>query len=197
MDMLAIGSRNWATRHKRRFVGLLTIEDPDARRRLRCTAPPVQLVLRFVDMDAEWPEPLPSGDPLMHRLASKEDVVTALSFSTKHESLLVHCEAGVGRSTAMALAIIAERLGKGREADSMAEVLRLRPEASPNLRVVELADEILGRNGALLHEVLRHTETNPASQRRRKLSLAVHLQDRGYPESIWKSLRTDALFRLT
>lgn len=195
--MLGIGSRNWAARHKRRYSGLLTIEDPDARRRLRCDAPPQQLVLRFVDMDADWPEPVPSNDPWRHRLATKDDVIAALSFASNHERLLVHCEAGVGRSTATALAIIAERMGKGREAEAMAEVLRLRPEASPNLRVVELADDILGCDGALLAEVIRHTETNPKIRRRRQLSLAVHLQDRGYPESFWKFLRTDALFRLT
>lgn len=192
---IEIGSRNWAHRHKRRFSGVLTIEDPDARRRLRFAgSPPEQLVLRFVDMDDDWPEPVPPGDAELHRLATEDDVQRGLDFAARHSTLLVHCEAGVGRSTAMALAIIAQRLGAGREGEALAEVLRLRPEASPNLRVTMRADSLLGRGGALLAVVAQHTVDTPGVQKRRILSRAAHLRDRGYAPSFYAEDKQRALF---
>jgi predicted protein tyrosine phosphatase len=67
--------------------------------------------------------------------------------------ILIHCEAGVSRSTAAALIIYAYWLGPGRERESMARVLAQRPIAMPNSRMVEIADRLLGREGRLL-EVL-------------------------------------------
>ncbi len=64
--------------------------------------------------------------------------------------LLVHCHAGVSRSTASMALLLAQGL-PGVEADRVfGEVLRIRPQAWPNLRIVELGDALLGRNGALV-----------------------------------------------
>ena len=64
--------------------------------------------------------------------------------------LLVHCHAGVSRSTAAAILILAQ-LHADRPADeALAEVARLRPRAWPNLRMLELGDAALGRNGEIV-----------------------------------------------
>jgi predicted protein tyrosine phosphatase len=64
--------------------------------------------------------------------------------------LLVHCHAGVSRSTAAAILILAQ-LRTDRPADeAVAEVARLRPRAWPNLRILELGDAALGRGGAIV-----------------------------------------------
>lgn len=63
--------------------------------------------------------------------------------------LLIHCYAGISRSTAAAY-ILACALKPELSAHDMALVLRkLSPSATPNIRLVTLADEILGRNGAM------------------------------------------------
>jgi len=63
---------------------------------------------------------------------------------------LIHCEAGVSRSTAAALILYACWLGPGLEAEAMERVLAQRPLAIPNRRMVALADDLLNRGGHLL-----------------------------------------------
>jgi predicted protein tyrosine phosphatase len=64
--------------------------------------------------------------------------------------VLIHCEAGISRSAAAALIMYACWLGPGRESEAMERVLRQRPMARPNRRMVALADQLLEREGALL-----------------------------------------------
>lgn len=63
--------------------------------------------------------------------------------------LLVHCRAGVSRSTAIALAIAADRLGAGNERHACEWLRETYPQAKPNRLVVFLADEVLERNMAM------------------------------------------------
>jgi len=65
--------------------------------------------------------------------------------------LLIHCHAGISRSAAAALAILADRCGPGREAESI-ELLKVATEDGkplPNSLMMAFADELLGRDGAL------------------------------------------------
>jgi len=64
-------------------------------------------------------------------------------------SLLIHCWAGVSRSTAIAYAILCDAAGPGLERECLAALLRLRPQALPNAHIVSLADRILDRRGAM------------------------------------------------
>jgi predicted protein tyrosine phosphatase len=143
---LAVGSLSQARTHHRRYDALLTLEDPRAERRERLRRDTSQhgpqLVLRLEDVDTE------TGD-----IAGPErkHAAALLAFGPEHAngSLLIHCRMGVGRSTAAALAILAERLGPGNEADALATLLEIRPCACPNLALVAHADAELGRAGAL------------------------------------------------
>ncbi len=67
--------------------------------------------------------------------------------------VLIHCEAGVSRSSAAALIMYACWLGPGCEREAMGRVLAQRPIAAPNRRMVEIADRLLDRRGRLV-EVL-------------------------------------------
>ena len=67
--------------------------------------------------------------------------------------LLVHCHAGVSRSTAAAILILAQRHADRPADEALAEVARLRPRAWPNLRMLELGDAALGRNGEIVAAV--------------------------------------------
>ncbi|KAB2698022.1 tyrosine protein phosphatase [Ochrobactrum sp. Kaboul] len=63
--------------------------------------------------------------------------------------LLIHCYAGISRSTAAAY-IAALALNPQSDEAGLANELRKRsPSATPNIRLIEIADEILGRNGRM------------------------------------------------
>jgi predicted protein tyrosine phosphatase len=64
--------------------------------------------------------------------------------------VLIHCEAGVSRSSAAALILYTCLLGQGSEREAMERMLRQRPIARPNRRMVEIADNLLGRGGRLI-----------------------------------------------
>ena len=66
------------------------------------------------------------------------------------EPMLIHCYAGVSRSTASAF-IAACQLSPHRDEHEIAQALRsASPTATPNLRFVALADERLGRKGRMV-----------------------------------------------
>ena len=86
--------------------------------------------------------------------ATEFDVRTLMELAQNLRSsqgkVLIHCEAGVSRSTAAALILYSCWLGAGREREAMRRVLAQRPIAMPNRRMVELADHLLKRGGRLL-----------------------------------------------
>lgn len=63
--------------------------------------------------------------------------------------LVIHCYAGIGRSTAAAF-VVACALDPGRDEAAIAETLRAAaPSATPNPRLVAVADAMLGREGRM------------------------------------------------
>lgn len=146
LGRLSIGSRTQAHRHKRNYDAVLTIEDPFTRYntgvRFRSNPHPDHLIIQFEDLD----------EPCEYWHAEATDITNALDFARKHLSsdLLIHCVAGRCRSTAIAYAVLCERYGPGRELEALQMVLNITPDAVPTKLVVALADEILGRDGAML-----------------------------------------------
>jgi predicted protein tyrosine phosphatase len=68
----------------------------------------------------------------------------------RSQPMLIHCWAGISRSTASAFTIACMLNTSGREED-IARLLRARaPHAQPNRRLVALADDILGRDGRMV-----------------------------------------------
>jgi predicted protein tyrosine phosphatase len=95
-----------------------------------------------------------------------EHVEALLDFARRWDRatpLVIHCYAGISRSTAAAY-VIAAALEPARDADDLAaELRRLSPSATPNLRIVSLADAILGRGGSLtraIHAIGRGAEAS-------------------------------------
>ena len=86
--------------------------------------------------------------------ATEEDVHQIITLADElrsaNGSVLIHCEAGISRSSAAALIMYACWLGPGREDEAMKRVLAQRPLAIPNPRMVGIADRLLDRNGRLL-----------------------------------------------
>jgi predicted protein tyrosine phosphatase len=87
---------------------------------------------------------------------AREHIESLLAFARgwdRATPLVVHCYAGISRSTAAAY-VIAAALDPERDAVELAgELRRLSPSATPNRRIVALADELLRRNGDLVRAI--------------------------------------------
>jgi predicted protein tyrosine phosphatase len=64
--------------------------------------------------------------------------------------LVVHCYMGISRSTASAFATVCALNPKRDEASIARALRRASPTATPNARIVSLADRILGRDGRMI-----------------------------------------------
>lgn len=126
---------------------------------LAAFAPHRRLVLRFHDVI----------EPRDHQFApTSEDVERLLVFGrevveTPETHLLVHCRAGVSRSTAAATLILMQANPEWTARAVLDTVAVIRPRAWPNLLILEIGDALLGRNGeiakaagAIYRRVLAH-----------------------------------------
>ena len=89
-------------------------------------------------------------------LAGPAQVDRILAFGQGWEGvrpLLVHCWAGISRSTAAAFMLACARNPQTSEIDIAWRLRRAAPHASPNRRLVELADEVMGREGRMIQAV--------------------------------------------
>ncbi|MDY8109551.1 tyrosine protein phosphatase [Fulvimarina sp. 2208YS6-2-32] len=81
------------------------------------------------------------------------DLIAFGSRWDRDRPLVVHCFAGISRSTAAAY-ILAISLNPALEEMALARELRARaPSATPNARLVGFADEILGRKGRMVEAI--------------------------------------------
>ncbi|MGD0419229.1 MAG: protein-tyrosine phosphatase family protein [Xanthobacteraceae bacterium] len=86
-------------------------------------------------------------------MPDEEHVAELLSFVRRWDRrapLVMHCYAGISRSTASAFASVCA-LNPQRDEDAIAQALRrASPTATPNIRIVSLADRLLGRDGRMV-----------------------------------------------
>ena len=126
----------------RHVVSLLG--DEDRVERPNAIAPENHLWLRLHDISA----------PLDGYIVPGEEHVAALIGFVRgwdrRASLVVHCFAGISRSTASAFTAVCA-LNPERGEDDIAQALRrASPTATPNTRIVSLADRLLGRGGRMI-----------------------------------------------
>jgi predicted protein tyrosine phosphatase len=95
-------------------------------------------------------------EPMPGLVAPDRDMMQAvLDFGRNSEhqrALLIHCWAGISRSSAAAFAIACDR-NPGFERDIAAELRRRAPYATPNRLMVRLADDLLERNGRMIEAI--------------------------------------------
>lgn len=95
---------------------------------------------------------------------SLEDAKKIVSFArAANDRILIHCAAGISRSTASAIAIPAVRMAaRSVHADAIMRWLReVRPIARPNPLLVQMIDDLVGWNGRLSKAAASHF--NPPS----------------------------------
>ena len=86
----------------------------------------------------------------------EDHVARALDFAKgwdRAAPLVVHCWAGISRSTAIAYAVACALNPRRHEADIAWELRRASRTARPNGLIVSLADHLLGRNGRMVRAV--------------------------------------------
>lgn len=91
------------------------------------------------------------GSEMAHAPATS-DILACLKYVRtvpENSHLLIHCMAGVSRSSAIAMTIISDFYGSGSERDAALSVKQIRPTANPNRLILQLTDEVLERGGAL------------------------------------------------
>jgi predicted protein tyrosine phosphatase len=120
-----------------------------------------RLELRFDDVIEPVPGKVPPGPQHIRELLALGRRLMAEPTATRH--LLIHCGAGFSRSPAALVLMLAQAMPAIAPCDIAAEVLRLRPTAWPNLRIIELGDSLLDRRGGLVEaasRIYRHRLAN-------------------------------------
>ncbi len=107
-----------------------------------------KLELRFHDViEPMTGQIMPSEDHVRALLAFGRDLMAE---PPEQAHLLVHCHAGISRSTASMALILAQGRPQAPAAAILGEVLRIRDKAWPNLRMIEMGDAMLERGGSLV-----------------------------------------------
>ncbi|CAA9336539.1 MAG: Protein tyrosine phosphatases [uncultured Microvirga sp.] len=98
-------------------------------------------------------------DPLEgHILPATEHVEKFLTFVTawpREQPLVIHCYAGVSRSTAAAFIAACALAPHRPEADIARALRQASPIATPNRRLVAVADDLMGREGRMVEAIDR------------------------------------------
>jgi predicted protein tyrosine phosphatase len=105
-----------------------------------------RLELRFDDIIDETPGKI---------LPTPAHVAAILAFGRSlaaqpQANLIVHCHAGISRSTAAMVLILAQAMPDTPAEAILATVHGIREKTWPNLRIIELGDPMLGREGTLI-----------------------------------------------
>ncbi|MGO9418328.1 tyrosine phosphatase family protein [Roseiarcus sp.] len=130
-------------------------------------------VLSLLDPGTPEPTPFSTYDPHVRAtlyfhdaiepapnivLPEMSDVETILAFARDAgdmRHLLIHCHMGISRSTAAMLMVLAQTFPGELEVALVDRLMEIRPQSWPNSRMIEFADERLGRNGRLAAAVSR------------------------------------------
>lgn len=142
-------------------------------------SPHKRLTLRFDDVIEPRPGVLP---PEPHHIEALLEFGHGLAATIDDplRHLLVHCHAGISRSSASMTILLAEARPEADEDSLFAHIREIRPQAWPNSRMIALADEVLGRSGRLTAALRRHY----AEQIRRRPDIAEMIEQVGRKKEV-------------
>jgi predicted protein tyrosine phosphatase len=91
-----------------------------------------------------------------------ERLITFVRRWDRASPLVIHCYAGISRSTAAAFTTVCALSPRREEAAIAAALRAASPTALPNARIVRLADQILGRDGRMVRAIETIAPPTPA-----------------------------------
>lgn len=95
----------------------------------------------------------PAEGAIAPELSHIEGLLVFARTWTREAPFLVHCWAGISRSTAAAYILLCDIRGPGHEAQIARELRELAPHAQPNRLMIRHADRFLGREGRMIAAV--------------------------------------------
>ena len=129
-----------------RIVSILDWDAPSPPE-LRPIAAPI-LTLRFDDV-------IDPADGVAPTMAQIKALLEFDADACRDDRLIVHCTAGISRSTA-ALAVLLAARHRDLNDEIFTAIRQIRPRAWPNSLIISLGDDALGRRGALFAALHRH-----------------------------------------
>jgi predicted protein tyrosine phosphatase len=152
-SLLTICGLEELSHHSARGVThVLSILDPDwgEPTDFETYAPHHRATLRFHDAIEPAPNTMLPRSDHVEEILRFGGSMTQNANRGEEAHLLVHCHMGISRSTAAMAILIAQSNPDENEEKIFAQLLSLRPQAWPNLLMIEFADALLGRHGRLL-----------------------------------------------
>lgn len=132
------------------ILSILDPEHPDPADFLNY-APHQRQIWRFHDVIREEPY---AHYPREHHVLQAIEWGQRLK-SERATQVLIHCHAGISRSTATAVILmVADQAGY--EAEAFANLRTIRPRSWPNSRMLQFADRVLDRKGKLMEALRDH-----------------------------------------
>ena len=87
------------------------------------------------------------------RAADAERMIRFFEEWDRKDPMLIHCWAGISRSTAAAYTALCMFRPQASEEELAQELRAASPSATPNRLIVSLADQVLGRNGRMMKAI--------------------------------------------
>ena len=150
INLTICGVRELPEQEGKRWTHVISIWDKASlydiacREQVKAIAPRAKLLFSFFeDVD----DPTYPDAPRLQNVKRILDFTKELPQKAK---VLVHCRAGVSRSTATAYAILCQHTAPGMEMANLQHIETLRDLVMPNRLIIQHADKILKREGAML-----------------------------------------------
>lgn len=125
----------------------VSLLSPDTPHPVLPLAPDRHLRLTFHDIVQ------PSGGLAPPKASDAERLVTFLQAWPRDRPMLIHCWAGISRSTAAAYTALCLFRPKADEEELAWELREASPSATPNRLIVSFTDRLLGRDGRMLRAI--------------------------------------------
>ena len=165
-------------------VAVLSIEHPEAKPEQTGSAPRLtdgtpQMILNFFDYPFENGPGGPDIEQVEQGLAFIMDSLA----KAKGGNVIIHCALGKSRSVGMALGVLSQLYPRESEAALIKRLVAIRPEAAPNILVVEMVDKLTGRKGKLLQAVLDDPKIT-AARETAAASRAAWIKKNGFEDKV-------------
>lgn len=158
INLTVCGVRELPQQEGKRWTHVISIwdkaflDDTGCREQVKAVAPRARLLFSFFEDTSNPSDP---DCPL------PRDVKRILDFTSQlpaRSKVLVHCRAGVSRSTAITYAILCQHSPPGMEMENLLHIQSLRDLVMPNRLITKFADKILKRKGGMLSHLSREPD---------------------------------------